>query len=807
MFPCRFDVCLAAAVLIGTPHAQAVTQQLVLSGNVIPTTEGGAFSSFTAPAISHGGLAIFNARLTDTPADADSGIFHKSVIIPGVPASNAVDTVAREGQTAPPASGNPPQYADLFVNSASYISRFDQEVVFNANLSDTGVQTNSGLYARLPASATANLLVREDDLVPDGNGRFGQFNALSLFGVSDTGVVGFFSALRDTNNSDDDDTGIYRVSAITDVTQVIREGQALDGGIVDQVYSPEMGGTGGIVFGVDLTNTITNNDGGRIVKSAPGSPIVVARQGETTPNGDGEYVNFFELLINGSNDVAFVATLSGTDTNGTGNSTHDDTGVFAQIGGTLVELVREGDVAPDGNGEFDNFFSPFAADVSIRQNNAGAVAFAGVLRETTGPGDDDAGIFIADSDGVVQVARQGDPVPEGGGTFVSFSDPAINDHGQVAFVAKVDTGEVIDEGEGPVPVIETALYLGDEDELVLMARQGQPLGGGQLRDIHFETTDARSGFNNHGTAVILADLINGLSGRGIFAVTPDIGWRAAGGGMWDDASNWFFDMIPSQPHMAVIDPDIDAVIQGPTSNQSIGQLVVGGSDGNVTLVLGNGLLTVTGGTTIHDNGGITGSGMFTGPIDNTGQVTVLDGQMLVVDGDFTNNGVVHIGDDGQLVFVQHYMGNGQIEGSGKAVFQSLVDPGNSVGSLAMAGDAVFEASSTILFEIGGLVRGQQYDAIDVDGIAELAGSVEITLIDGHTLAADQIYILLLAGSITGDVTGMVLPNVPDLHLALRSNATGLWLEVSNIPEPTTAAVLLCFGLVYGLRRPAHRRYA
>jgi hypothetical protein len=94
-----------------------------------------------------------------------------------------------------------------------------------------------------------------------------------------------------------------------------------------------------------------------------------------------------------------------------------------------TELIRQGNPAPDGNGMF---FS-FANDPVL--NNAGQVAFRGGIRQTSGGFNDDIGVFLADEENVVQIAREGNSVPDQAFVFDNFQYPVLNENGHVAFQA------------------------------------------------------------------------------------------------------------------------------------------------------------------------------------------------------------------------------------------------------------------------------------------------------------------------------------------------------------------------------------
>jgi hypothetical protein len=194
-------------------------------------------------------------------------------------------------------------------------------------------------------------------------------------------------------------------------------------------------------------------------------------------------------------------------------------------GGQIIAL--SGELAPDGNGTFSDFRRP-------RLNEAGQVAFWAYLNGTSGGSDDDEGIFrgesgialtqivrkqlpgaftpgwsdltrtpaINDSGQVAflatyqpsltfgggspprrgefrgsgfsptHIALEGNAAP-GGGTHTWFGQPEINEAGEVAFSGEIDTG----------PAFDAAVFRGIGGPVTLIAREGQaaPDGNGTLR--------------------------------------------------------------------------------------------------------------------------------------------------------------------------------------------------------------------------------------------------------------------------------------------------------------------------------------
>ncbi|MBX3744947.1 MAG: hypothetical protein KF833_06520 [Verrucomicrobiae bacterium] len=84
---------------------------------------------------------------------------------------------------------------------------------------------------------------------------------------------------------------------------------------------------------------------------------------------------------------------------------------------TITVLVTSGTPIPDGTGRFAQFLSPTL-------NDLGKVAFFATLDGTTSPGDNE-GIYLGDTNALVQIVREGQAAPDGNGFFGTFSPGTI----------------------------------------------------------------------------------------------------------------------------------------------------------------------------------------------------------------------------------------------------------------------------------------------------------------------------------------------------------------------------------------------
>jgi hypothetical protein len=146
----------------------------------------------------------------------------------------------------------------------------------------------------------------------------------------------------------------------------------------------------------------------------------------------------------------------------------------------IDRIETAGEPAP-GGGTLQRFVP---ADVNAR----GDVLFAGDL--TTPPRRfSQIGIFLHTASGTVAIARPGDLMPDGSHFITGglINDQlSLNDTGQVAFVAKVDSDIA---GDG---LADTAVYRFKHGSLELVARSGMVIPGiGDIRSSRWTASSRR----------------------------------------------------------------------------------------------------------------------------------------------------------------------------------------------------------------------------------------------------------------------------------------------------------------------------
>jgi hypothetical protein len=222
--------------------------------------------------------------------------------------------------------------------------------------------------------ATTSVIARTGNTVPEGDGEFGTFFAQPA--LNNLGHVVFYAQLKNTSAPGGDVYGLYKYDGTT-LSKIVRTGQ---------------------------------------------------------PHTDGTFRVFSELGFSDTDLIFFTAGL-----NGTSAGLSNDQGVFVADASGIREVVREGDLAPDGTSRFFRF------PIQMAANSAGQLALHAQLTNTASNRNE--GLYLIDASTVVEIAREGDAVPGGDGEFAGFSlsqfdpNPQVNAAGQVAFLSELRNTE------------------------------------------------------------------------------------------------------------------------------------------------------------------------------------------------------------------------------------------------------------------------------------------------------------------------------------------------------------------------------
>jgi len=206
-----------------------------------------------------------------------------------------------------------------------------------------------------------------------------------------------------------------------------------------------------------------------------GGPIVevVLPDSTTTDQGETFYVYGIDMnpVINNEGTIAFIGKLN--------SHTGDENGIFKHDGSTIRAVY-------DSSGPFTFFYD------ELDMNDSGTLVF--LAQTDTGP----YGVYTGNGGSVTTIA-------DDSGLMMGFSNPAINNHGQVAFMAKFD-GDISREGifVGPDPVADKILF------------EGESYMGGTISWL-----DLYRGINDYGQIVFNMMIDYGdHTTRGLYLATP-----------------------------------------------------------------------------------------------------------------------------------------------------------------------------------------------------------------------------------------------------------------------------------------------
>jgi hypothetical protein len=122
--------------------------------------------------------------------------------------------------------------------------------------------------------------------------------------------------------------------------------------------------------------------------------------------------------------------------------------------------------------------------------------------------------------------------------------------------------------------------------------------------------------------------------------------------------------------------------------------------------------------------------------------------------------------------------NGSIDNSG------TLSPGASPGSLTITGNYTQGATGILNVELAGTVAGSGFDRLVGGGTASLAGTVNVTLLNGFTPATSSSFIFLDCGNRTGTFSTFNFP-AATTSLQLTYSSTSATVQESTIPFTPT----------------------
>jgi fibronectin-binding autotransporter adhesin len=162
---------------------------------------------------------------------------------------------------------------------------------------------------------------------------------------------------------------------------------------------------------------------------------------------------------------------------------------------------------------------------------------------------------------------------------------------------------------------------------------------------------------------------------------------------------------------------------------------------------------------------------FSGPANVLGDVTNNASGKIISSGggpttffdDVVNNGEIRTSPGSFTVFFGALSGSGAFAGTGTVNIEGDLAPGSSPAIVSFGGDLAFGSAASAQIELGGTTPGSEYDVLDINGVASLAGTLEVSLLGGYEPAiGDTFDIITAAGGIDGTFDIESLPDLSGL---------------------------------------------
>ncbi len=363
-----------------SPAAPYAVQAVLLTGQ--PAPDGGAFTEFSDPALNERGHLAF-AALTSAP-ETHAAVYMR--------ANGRISTLAVAGRPAP-TGGRFTVFNDVILSDRD-------TVVFLGRTTDR--VAHQGLY--LTRGGPVAPVVATGQPAPSG----GEFTDFANPTINAQDVVAFVGRLGQGAQE-----GIF-TSVEGSITPAALAGQPAPSGGTFQFFldgSPAQNDRGEIAFIAAMAPRGTFG----VFVLLRGRPVPVVTTDDEAPVG-GPFTEFGSLMLTNAGTVGFI-----------GRTAHSAVREAIYVTGRamLVPLARQGQAV--------------ASEVLTSFANSAMNEHEAVVFELGTPDPIPRAIFLATRSGVRMVVRAGDAAPTGR-RFTAFGTPAINDRGQVAFVAETDDG-------------------------------------------------------------------------------------------------------------------------------------------------------------------------------------------------------------------------------------------------------------------------------------------------------------------------------------------------------------------------------
>ena len=284
---------------------------------------------------------------------------------------------------------------------------------------------------------------------------------------------------------------------------------------------------------------------------------------------------------------------------------------------------------------------------------------------------------------------------------------------------------------------------------------------------------------------------------------------------------------------------------GVFENQAVGTLANTGLVNNAGTLTNSGLLQIGSGGVLNNTGSIgnASGGAFVvqggGTLNNLGSflsdsfsafgsqagskilntgTMALGGTTVAIGGDLKNNGTITMvvgpatGDPPIMLPAPPLLvtSTGKLSGTGfvnagllgtGVIMQGVMSPGDPGGAFTINGNYQQTSTGTLDILLGGTGAGQ-FGQLDVNGFADLSGTLDVELFAGFDPQAGETFEILESGGTTNiNISSVLFPTLPDdLFFKLDQESNNLFLDVQQgegsggggtpTPEPGTGMLLV-----------------
>jgi hypothetical protein len=447
------------------------------------------------------------AAFTGRMRETAGGFFDQQGLFLYEPETDEVLQIARMGQKAPGTVGNFLSFegGTTLVKPFLALNDSGQIAMYATATGDVNFPNMTGAGPYLFSKEAIINIAMEDGADPRN---LGTFNLFSSIGLANNGQMAFFGRVEiDSNNIP---FGMFITdSADNSLKNILMKGDALPNSTDtwEAIDHRGINNNGYVVIMADDSDGDTGEQQMQDLWIASKDSLErLVNDGDLAPGGNGVFQQITFADINDSNEIVFTAKLAETS-----SGTIDDFGIFLSDEEGIHRIAQAG--ATPGTG----------ADLSIfgtpRMNNNGQIA----LRARSG---NFGGLFLLSKNAAKLLVNHGDSAP-GSGTFnftssTQFSQLWINDPGQILFRAGL---------AGVFDGTNNGAYVVDSDGILnQVVRIGQALEGSTVEEFDIvgagSLNDAGIGYgnqrpmNNEGQVVFLAELADGRDGIFIWTAPP-----------------------------------------------------------------------------------------------------------------------------------------------------------------------------------------------------------------------------------------------------------------------------------------------